>query len=113
MALAKDLEGEKPYAVVQLRRENLQGDAFNIVGFQNRLLYGEQVRVFKMIPGFENAKFLHLGSVHPKYFLHSKNLLNSDFSSKDFSTVHFAGQITGVGVTLSPLVWVFMLRFKF
>lgn len=96
VGLAKDLKGEKPYAVVQLRRENLQGDAFNIVGFQNRLLYGEQVRVFKMIPGFENAKFLHLGSVHRNTFLHSKNLLNSDFSSKDFSTVHFAGQITGV-----------------
>ncbi len=96
VGLAKDLDGEKPYAVVQLRRENLKGDAFNIVGFQNRLLYGEQVRVFKMIPGFENAKFLHLGSVHRNTFLHSKNLLNFDFSSKDFSTVHFAGQITGV-----------------
>lgn len=96
VGLAKDLDGEKPYAVIQLRRENLQGDAFNLVGFQNRLLYGEQVRVFKMIPGFENAKFLHLGSVHRNTFLHSKNLLNFDFSSKEFPAIHFAGQITGV-----------------
>ena len=91
-----DEKVKSPYAVVQLRRENLKGDAFNLVGFQNRLLYGEQVRVFKMIPGFENAKFLHLGSVHRNTFIFSKNLLNNDFSSKEFPSLYFAGQITGV-----------------
>ncbi|MDD0853486.1 methylenetetrahydrofolate--tRNA-(uracil(54)-C(5))-methyltransferase (FADH(2)-oxidizing) TrmFO [Halobacteriovorax sp. GB3] len=89
-------DGKRPYACVQLRRENLLGSAFNMVGFQTRLTYKEQVRVFRMIPGFEEASFIHLGSVHRNTFLHAKKLLNFDMSSKEFPSVHFAGQITGV-----------------
>tara|TARA_R110002072_G_scaffold64203_3_gene159398 strand:+ start:8135 stop:9520 length:1386 start_codon:yes stop_codon:yes gene_type:complete len=88
--------GEIPYACVQLRKENLMGSAFNLVGFQTRLKYPEQKRVFRMIPGLENASFLHLGSVHRNSFLNSKRLLNEDFSSKKHPQIHFAGQITGV-----------------
>ncbi len=89
-------DGTKPYAVIQLRRENLQGDAYNMVGFQNRLTYKEQLRVFKKLPGFENANFIHLGSVHRNSFLNSQKLLNFDLSSKDYPNIYFAGQITGV-----------------
>jgi len=82
--------------VVQLRKENLLGSAFNLVGFQTRLKYPEQIRVFRTIPGFEKATFNHLGSVHRNSFLNSKKLLNFDLSSKEFPNIHFAGQITGV-----------------
>ena len=88
--------GEMPYACVQLRKENLVGSAFNLVGFQTRLKYPEQVRVFQTIPGFENASFLHLGSVHRNSFLNARKVLNSDLSSKTFPYLYFAGQITGV-----------------
>jgi methylenetetrahydrofolate--tRNA-(uracil-5-)-methyltransferase len=89
-------DGTLPYACVQLRKENLLGSAFNLVGFQTRLTYKEQVRVFQKIPGFSEASFIHLGSVHRNSFLNSRNLLNHDLSSKKFPTIHFAGQITGV-----------------
>lgn len=89
-------DGTLPYACVQLRKENLLGSAFNLVGFQTRLTYGEQVRVFQKIPGFENASFLHLGSVHRNSFLNSRTLLNNDLSSKKYPNIYFAGQITGV-----------------
>ncbi|MFZ4714149.1 MAG: methylenetetrahydrofolate--tRNA-(uracil(54)-C(5))-methyltransferase (FADH(2)-oxidizing) TrmFO [Bacteriovoracaceae bacterium] len=89
-------DGTMPFAVVQLRKENLLGSAFNLVGFQTRLTYKEQVRIFKMIPGFENASFIHLGSVHRNSFLNARTLLNFDLSSKKFPTLHFAGQMTGV-----------------
>ncbi|ATH07555.1 methylenetetrahydrofolate--tRNA-(uracil(54)-C(5))-methyltransferase (FADH(2)-oxidizing) TrmFO [Halobacteriovorax marinus] len=89
-------DGTLPYACVQLRKENLLGSAFNLVGFQTRLTYKEQVRVFRKIPGFEEASFIHLGSVHRNSFLNSKKLLNFDLSSKKYETIHFAGQITGV-----------------
>lgn len=92
-----EVEGEeRPFAVVQLRKENLLGSAFNMVGFQTRLKYPEQKRVFRMIPGFEKAEFIHLGSVHRNSFINSKNLLKNDFSSKKLPWLHFAGQITGV-----------------
>lgn len=89
-------EGERPFAVVQLRKENLLGSAFNMVGFQTRLKYPEQKRVFSLIPGFANAEFIHLGSVHRNSFLNSKKLLNWDLSSKKYPQIHFAGQMTGV-----------------
>ncbi|MGK0367404.1 MAG: methylenetetrahydrofolate--tRNA-(uracil-5-)-methyltransferase [Thermoproteota archaeon] len=89
-------EGWIPYAVVQLRKENLLGSAFNLVGFQTRLTYKEQVRVFKMIPGLENASFIHLGSIHRNSFLNARKLLNFDLSSKEHPNIYFAGQITGV-----------------
>jgi len=87
---------DRPYAVVQLRRENLLGEAYNLVGFQTRLTYKEQVRIFRMIPGLENAAFLHLGSVHRNSFLNAKKVLNADLSTKKFPEIYFAGQITGV-----------------
>lgn len=95
IGLAKDDE-KRPFAVVQLRKENLLGSAFNLVGFQTRLKYPEQKRVFSMIPGFENASFIHLGSVHRNSFMNSKNLLNWDLSSKSYPNIYFAGQMTGV-----------------
>jgi len=87
---------QRPYAVVQLRKENLLGDALNLVGFQNRLTHKEQVRIFKMIPGFENATFNKLGSVHRNSFINAKKLLNFDLSSKEYPCLYFAGQIVGV-----------------
>jgi methylenetetrahydrofolate--tRNA-(uracil-5-)-methyltransferase len=95
IGLAKDDE-KRPFAVVQLRKENLLGSAFNLVGFQTRLKYPEQKRVFSMIPGFEEAQFIHLGSVHRNSFMNSKKLLNWDLSSKKHPNIHFAGQMTGV-----------------
>lgn len=89
-------DGNETFAVVQLRKENLLGSAFNLVGFQTRLKYPEQIKVFRMIPGLENANFIHLGSVHRNSFLNAKNLLNFDMSSKKYPDLHFAGQISGV-----------------
>lgn len=89
-------DGSMPYACVQLRKENLLGSAYNLVGFQTRLTYKEQIRVFRMIPGMENASFIHLGSVHRNSFLHAKKLLHFDMSSKKYPWLYFAGQITGV-----------------
>lgn len=92
-----EIEGhERAFAVVQLRKENLLGSAFNLVGFQTRLKYPEQKRVFSMIPGFENAEFIHLGSVHRNSFLNAKKLLNWNLSSKKYPQLFFAGQMTGV-----------------
>jgi methylenetetrahydrofolate--tRNA-(uracil-5-)-methyltransferase len=89
-------EHGKPYAIVQLRRENLLGSAYNIVGMQTRLTFGEQKRIFRMIPGLEEADFIHMGQVHRNTFLNSRKVLNKDNSSKEFSHLYFAGQITGV-----------------
>lgn len=89
-------DGSLPWACVQLRKENLLGSAYNLVGFQTRLTYPEQKRVFRMIPGFEEAQFIHLGSVHRNSFLNARKVLNFDLSSKKIPSIHFAGQITGV-----------------
>lgn len=92
----RDKNGVRPYAVVQLRRENLLGDAYNLVGFQTRLTYKEQNLIFKKLPGFKEASFIHLGSVHRNSFLNARKLLNPDLSTKEFSRLFFAGQIIGV-----------------
>lgn len=96
VGLEPDIAGKWPFAVVQLRKENLLGSAYNLVGFQTRLTYKEQVRVFRMIPGLEEASFIHLGSCHRNSFLNARKLLDSDLKSKKFPDVYFAGQITGV-----------------
>ena len=96
IGLEPDINGKWPYAVVQLRKENLLGSAYNLVGFQTRLTYKEQVRIFRMIPGFEEASFIHLGSCHRNSFLNARKLLDSDLKSKKYPHVYFAGQITGV-----------------
>lgn len=86
----------RPWACVQLRRENAKGTMFNLVGFQTNLKFGEQKRVFSMIPGLENAEFVRYGVMHRNSFLNSPKLLNSDFSLRSKKNIFFAGQITGV-----------------
>lgn len=88
--------GKRPYAVVQLRRENKDATLFNIVGFQTNLKFGEQKRVFSMIPGLENAEFMRYGVMHRNTFINSPALLNPDFSMCRNENIYFAGQITGV-----------------
>ena len=88
--------GEEYYAVVQLRRENEEGTMFNLVGFQTHLTWGEQKRVFRMIPGLENAEFLRYGVMHRNTFLRSPDLLDADYSMRTNHNTYFAGQMTGV-----------------
>ena len=88
--------GHRPWACVQLRRENSKGTMFNLVGFQTNLKFGEQKRVFSMIPGLENAQFVRYGVMHRNSFLNSPKLLNADFSFRKKDNLFFAGQITGV-----------------
>ena len=84
------------YAVVQLRQDNSEATAYNMVGFQTRMAYGEQSRVFRTIPGLENAEFLKLGSIHRNLFINTPKLLSKDLSSQNDPWLFFAGQITGV-----------------
>ncbi len=86
----------RPYAVVQLRCENDEMSLYNIVGFQTNLKFGEQKRVFSMIPGLENAEFVRYGVMHRNSFINSPKLLCADFSMRDNNKLFFAGQITGV-----------------
>ncbi len=88
--------GKEPYAVVQLRQEDLARSLYGMVGFQTRLKYPEQERVFRMIPGLERAEFARLGSMHRNTYLNSPRLLNPDLSLKKDERIFFAGQITGV-----------------
>jgi len=85
----------RPYAVIQLRQDNALGTLWNIVGFQTKLKYGEQQRIFKMIPGLENAEFARLGGIHRNTFLNSPRLLDGTLRLKARSDIRFAGQITG------------------
>lgn len=92
----KDKDGNSFYAVLQLRKENAQGTAYNLVGCQTNLKFQEQKRVFSIIPALENAEFLRYGVMHRNTFLNSPENLNPDYSLKCRPTVFFAGQITGV-----------------
>jgi len=87
---------EKPYAVVQLRQDNALGTLYNMVGFQTKLKHGEQVRIFRAIPGLEKAEFARLGGLHRNTFINSPQLLDSSLQLKARSGLRFAGQITGV-----------------
>lgn len=87
---------ERYYAVVQLRKENREGTMYNLVGFQTHLTFPEQRRVFRMIPGLENAAFMRYGVMHRNTFLHSPMLLNADYSMRERNNLFFAGQMTGV-----------------
>jgi methylenetetrahydrofolate--tRNA-(uracil-5-)-methyltransferase len=89
-------DGKRPYAVLQLRKENENGTAYNLVGFQTNLKFPEQKRVFSMIPALKNAEFLRYGVMHRNTFLNSPAVLNADFSVKNNRRLFFAGQITGV-----------------
>jgi methylenetetrahydrofolate--tRNA-(uracil-5-)-methyltransferase len=88
--------GLRPYAVVQLRTENAHRSCYNLVGFQTKLTYGEQKRVFRMIPGLEQAEFLRYGSLHRNTFINSPTLLRSTLQMKERDDVFFAGQLVGV-----------------
>lgn len=88
--------GHRPWAVVQLRKENSKGTMLNLVGFQTNLKFGEQKRVFGMIPGLESAEFVRYGVMHRNSFLNSPKVLNKDFSMKKYPKISFAGQISGV-----------------
>ncbi|MBE6750671.1 MAG: methylenetetrahydrofolate--tRNA-(uracil(54)-C(5))-methyltransferase (FADH(2)-oxidizing) TrmFO [Ruminococcaceae bacterium] len=88
--------GHRPWAVVQLRRENSAGSLYNIVGFQTNLKFPEQKRVFSMIPGLENAEFMRYGVMHRNTFINSPQLLGTDLSLKSNGQVFFAGQLSGV-----------------
>lgn len=88
--------GLKTYAVVQLRKENQAGTLFNLVGFQTHLKWGEQKRVFSLIPGLENAEFVRYGVMHRNTFLNAPQVLKADFSLKSKPEFFFAGQMTGV-----------------
>lgn len=96
VGLTNPRTGRYPYAAVQLRQDNKEGTAYNMVGFQTRMAYGEQIRVFRMIPGLENAEFVKLGSIHRNLFINSPKLLNRNLSSKKDPGLFFAGQMTGV-----------------
>src|SRR5262245_19208053 len=88
--------GRIPYAAVQLRQENLRADSLNLVGFQNHLRFGEQERVFRLIPGLEQARFLRLGQIHRNTFINSPRLLRPTMQARQNENVFFAGQIAGV-----------------
>jgi len=88
--------GRRPYAVVQLRQENLRTDSYNLVGFQNHLKFGEQARVLRLIPGLENARFLRYGQIHRNTYINSPTLLRETLQMKAHPRVFFAGQICGV-----------------
>ena len=88
--------GVRPYAVVQLRAENVHGSCYNMVGFQTKLTYPEQRRVFRMIPGLEQAEFLRYGSLHRNTFINSPQLLRNTLQLKSRGTIFFAGQLVGV-----------------
>ena len=88
--------GEDAYATVQLRRENKEGTMYNIVGFQTHLTFGEQKRVFRMIPGLENAEFFRYGVMHRNTYINSPGKLTSSYSCREYPNVFFAGQMTGV-----------------
>jgi methylenetetrahydrofolate--tRNA-(uracil-5-)-methyltransferase len=88
--------GRQPYAVVQLRQENLRADSYNLVGFQNHLKFGEQAHVLRLIPGLENARFLRYGQIHRNTYINSPTLLRNTLQMKEHAQILFAGQICGV-----------------
>jgi methylenetetrahydrofolate--tRNA-(uracil-5-)-methyltransferase len=88
--------GKWPYAAVQLRKENLRADSYNLVGFQNHLKYGEQARILRLIPGLENAKFLRYGQIHRNTYICAPALLNETLRLRQQPSILFAGQISGV-----------------
>ena len=115
VGLADPRTGKRPYAVVQLRRENLRADSYNLVGFQNHLRFGEQARVLRLIPGLEDAKFLRYGQIHRNTYINAPSLLTELLNMKEHSKVFFAGQISGVegyteSIAMGMLVGVHVAR---
>ena len=87
---------DRPYAIVQLRQDNSNGTIYNMVGFQTNLKFGEQKRVFSLIPGLENAEFVKYGVMHRNTYINSSKLLDETYCLKKNPNIYFAGQITGV-----------------
>jgi methylenetetrahydrofolate--tRNA-(uracil-5-)-methyltransferase len=96
VGLRNPYTGNIPYAVVQLRQENLRADSYNLVGFQNHLKFGDQARVLRMIPGLENAKFVRYGQIHRNTYINAPTLLTPTLQMKQHPKLLFAGQISGV-----------------
>ena len=96
VGLTDPRDSSRPYAVVQLRRDNAVGSLYNIVGFQTHLKFGEQKRVFSMIPGLHNAEFVRFGVMHRNTYINSPILLEDTYKMRKYNKVYFAGQITGV-----------------
>ena len=96
VGLTDPRDNSRPYAVVQLRRDNTDGTMYNIVGFQTHLKFGEQKRVFSMIPGLEKAEFVRYGVMHRNTYINSPVLLDNTYRMKKYPKIYFAGQITGV-----------------
>ena len=96
MGLTDPRTGRRPYAVVQLRQENLRADSYNLVGFQNHLRFGEQKRVMRLIPGLEKAEFLRFGQIHRNTYINAPELLDEALRLRSWPNVFFAGQISGV-----------------
>jgi len=96
VGLSDPRTGKPPYAVVQLRQENLRADSYNLVGFQNHLRFGEQARVLRLIPGLESARFLRFGQIHRNTYINSPVLLNSTLQMRRHPEIFFAGQLCGV-----------------
>src|SRR5688500_9095458 len=104
--------GRWPYACVQLRQDNALGTLWNMVGFQTKLKHGEQVRIFRTIPGLENAEFARLGGIHRNSFIRSPALLDGELRLKSKPCIRFAGQITGCeGYVESAAIGLLAARF--
>ncbi|MBQ7579345.1 MAG: methylenetetrahydrofolate--tRNA-(uracil(54)-C(5))-methyltransferase (FADH(2)-oxidizing) TrmFO, partial [Clostridia bacterium] len=91
-----DNNGKRPYACVQLRKENIESSLYNLVGFQTNLTFPEQKRVFSLIPALKNAEFVKLGVMHRNSFINAPKFLNADFSVKSHQSLYIAGQLSGV-----------------
>jgi len=112
MGLDHPRTGRWPYAVVQLRQDNALGTLWNIVGFQTKLKHGEQVRIFRTIPGLENAEFARLGGIHRNSFINSPKLLDSELRLRSKPNIRFAGQISGCeGYVESAAVGILAARY--
>lgn len=112
VGLVNPKTGKEAHAVLQLRQENREATSYNLVGFQTRMAYSEQIRVFRMIPGLQNAEFLKLGSIHRNLFINSPKVLLPNLSSRKDPSLFFAGQITGVeGYFESTCIGILVSRF--
>lgn len=100
--------GRRPWAVVQLRQENLRAQSYNLVGFQNHLRFGEQARILRMIPGLENAEFLRYGQIHRNTYIKGPEVLQPTLQMKTYPNIFFAGQISGVEGYIEAIATGFM-----
>lgn len=112
MGLDDPRTGRRPYAVVQLRQEDLRAGSWNMVGFQNHLKFGEQRRIFRMIPGLEQAEFLRYGQIHRNTYINGPALLTSNLQLRENPRIFFAGQISGVEGYVESIATGFIAGFQ-